>query len=57
MVSEHPFWDVVHWSLYSLLGRGEWVMHNENNSLSEYEALSMQCNPEHFQLPSQDEKT
>ena len=47
----------VHWSLYSLLGRGEWVMHNENNSLSEYEALAMQFNPLHFQQPSQDEKT
>ncbi|MFW6309327.1 MAG: alpha-L-fucosidase, partial [bacterium] len=26
----------IHWGLYSLLERGEWVMYNENISVEEY---------------------
>ena len=38
----------IHWGLYSLLGRGEWVMHNERIPLEKYEKLAGQFNPLHF---------
>jgi alpha-L-fucosidase len=38
----------IHWGLYSLLGRGEWVMHNESIPVAEYEKLVPQFNPVHF---------
>jgi alpha-L-fucosidase len=34
--------------LYSLLARGEWVMHHEKIPVSEYEALMPQFNPVKF---------
>ncbi len=30
----------IHWGLYSQLGRGEWVLHNENIDLNEYVKLA-----------------
>ncbi|HLJ55264.1 MAG TPA: alpha-L-fucosidase [Chthonomonadaceae bacterium] len=38
----------VHWGVYSLLGRGEWVMNNEGIPISEYEKLPPQFNPTRF---------
>ena len=38
----------IHWGLYSLLARGEWVMHNERIPVSEYEPLVEQFNPVKF---------
>ena len=38
----------IHWGLYSILGRGEWVMHNEKISVPEYEPLVQQFNPVKF---------
>jgi alpha-L-fucosidase len=38
----------IHWGLYSLLGRGEWVMHNEGFPVVEYEKLASQFNPHRF---------
>lgn len=38
----------VHWGLYSILGRGEWVRFNENIPKEEYEALADQLVPEDF---------
>ena len=38
----------IHWGLYSLLGRGEWVMHNERIPVKEYELLAGQFNPVNF---------
>lgn len=38
----------VHWGLYALLGRGEWVMFHEKIPVSEYERLMSQFNPLHF---------
>ncbi len=38
----------IHWGLYSLLGRGEWVLHNERIPLSEYEPLAQRFNPTRF---------
>lgn len=38
----------IHWGLYSILGRGEWVMHNEKISPNKYKELADQFNPKHF---------
>ena len=38
----------IHWGLYSLLGRGEWVMHVESIPPAEYEKLVPQFNPVRF---------
>jgi alpha-L-fucosidase len=38
----------IHWGLYSLIGRGEWVMHNEKIAVPEYEKLLPQFNPIQF---------
>ena len=38
----------VHFGLYALLGRGEWVMYHEHIPRSEYETLREQFNPERF---------
>lgn len=39
----------IHWGLYSLLGRGEWVMHLDDISPSEYNKLASSFNPGHFE--------
>ncbi|HEU0293009.1 MAG TPA: alpha-L-fucosidase [Anaerolineales bacterium] len=38
----------IHWGLYSILARGEWVMHNEKIPVPEYEPLVQQFNPVKF---------
>jgi alpha-L-fucosidase len=38
----------IHWGLYSLLGRGEWVMHHESIPVAEYEQLAHRFNPARF---------
>jgi alpha-L-fucosidase len=38
----------IHWGLYSILARGEWVMHNEKIPVTEYEPLVQQFNPVKF---------
>jgi alpha-L-fucosidase len=38
----------IHWGLYSILARGEWVMHQEKIPVPEYEALMQQFNPVKF---------
>ncbi len=38
----------IHWGVYSVLGRGEWVMHNEKIPIVEYEKLAPQFNPNEF---------
>ncbi|BCW96386.1 MAG: alpha-L-fucosidase [Fimbriimonadales bacterium] len=38
----------VHWGIYSLLERGEWVMHHEKIPVSEYEPLMHRFNPVRF---------
>jgi alpha-L-fucosidase len=35
----------IHWGLYSLIARGEWVMHVESIPVQEYEKLVSQFNP------------
>jgi alpha-L-fucosidase len=38
----------IHWGVYSLLGKGEWVMNNDKIPISEYEKLPAQFNPTEF---------
>jgi len=38
----------VHWGVYSVLGKGEWVMHNTKMTVEEYEKLPPQFNPMKF---------
>jgi alpha-L-fucosidase len=38
----------IHWGLYSLLARGEWVMFHEKIPVPEYEPLARQFNPVKF---------
>jgi alpha-L-fucosidase len=38
----------IHWGVYSVLGDGEWVMNNQNISISEYEKLPTFFNPIDF---------
>jgi len=45
---EARFGMFVHWGVYSLLGRGEWVMNNEGIPISEYEKLPARFNPSQF---------
>lgn len=35
----------IHWGLYSLLGRGEWVLHTHRIPPAEYEPLAQRFNP------------
>ncbi len=38
----------VHWGLYSILGKGEWVMHVDKIPAGEYERLMKKFNPVNF---------
>ncbi len=40
----------IHWGLYSILGRGEWVRHNEQIPWDEYKALANEFNPKDFDM-------
>ncbi len=40
----------VHWGLYSILGRGEWVRFNEKIPKEEYEALADEFIPQDFSM-------
>jgi len=42
---EARFGMFVHWGLYSVLGRHEWVMENEGIPVAEYEALAQRFQP------------
>lgn len=35
----------IHWGVYSVLGKGEWVMNNDKMSVAEYEKLPARFNP------------
>jgi alpha-L-fucosidase len=45
---EAKFGMFIHWGVYSLLGDGEWVMHNQNIAIDEYEKLPSFFNPIDF---------
>ena len=38
----------IHWGIYSVLGRGEWVMQEEKMKIADYEPVAAQFNPEKF---------
>jgi alpha-L-fucosidase len=38
----------IHWGLYAIPGRGEWVMNRENIPVEEYEKLAWQFNPQFY---------
>lgn len=40
----------IHWGLYAILGRGEWVRFNEQIAKEEYEALADEFIPEDFSM-------
>ncbi|MCG2660636.1 MAG: alpha-L-fucosidase [Kiritimatiellae bacterium] len=46
--SEARFGMFIHWGLPSLLGRGEWVMYQENIPTGEYNRLACKFNPRQF---------
>ena len=35
----------IHWGVYSVLGKGEWVMNNDKMSIEQYQALPPRFNP------------
>jgi alpha-L-fucosidase len=45
---DNKFGLFIHWGVYSVLGRGEWVMNNEKIPIAEYEKLPPQFNPTEF---------
>jgi len=38
----------IHWGVYSVLGDGEWVMHNKKITVEEYERLPSLFNPTEY---------
>jgi alpha-L-fucosidase len=38
----------IHWGLYSLAGRGEWLFYQEHFSVAEYARLAQEFNPKQF---------
>src|SRR5580692_1235112 len=45
---EARFGMFIHWGLYSVIGRHEWVMENEGIPVSEYAPLAKQFKPKPF---------
>lgn len=45
---DNKFGLFIHWGVYSVLGKGEWVMNNEKMSITEYEKLPARFNPTEF---------
>ncbi|MBQ7017973.1 MAG: alpha-L-fucosidase [Bacteroidales bacterium] len=46
--SQARFGIFIHWGIYSMLGDGEWVMHNKNINYKEYEKLAAGFYPSKF---------
>ncbi|MGH9592454.1 MAG: alpha-L-fucosidase, partial [Bryobacteraceae bacterium] len=45
---DNKFGLFIHWGVYSVLGKGEWVMNNDKMSVAEYEKLAPRFDPEKF---------
>jgi len=45
---DNKFGLFIHWGVYSVLGKGEWVMNNDKMTVTEYEKLPPQFNPTDF---------
>ena len=39
---------IIHWGVYSLVGKGEWLMENDKLPISEYDKLPPRFNPTRF---------
>ena len=48
LFTDRKFGLFIHWGLYSILGRGEWVLHSEQLPAAGYEALREQFRGERF---------
>jgi len=48
LFADRKFGLFIHWGLYSILGRGEWVQRNEKIPAAEYEALRHQFKGDKF---------
>ena len=45
---DNKFGLFIHWGVYSVLGKGEWVMNDDKMTVAEYEKLPGQFNPTEF---------
>jgi alpha-L-fucosidase len=45
---DNKFGLFIHWGVYSVLGKGEWVMNNDNMTVADYEKLPPRFNPTGF---------
>ncbi len=45
---DNKFGLFIHWGVYSVLGKGEWIMNNDKMSVTEYEKLPARFNPTEF---------
>ena len=42
----------IHWGIYSIIERGEWVMYRERISAPEYAKYAEKFNPQNFSMDS-----
>jgi alpha-L-fucosidase len=45
---DNKFGLFIHWGVYSVLGKGEWVMNNDKITVADYEKLPARFNPTEF---------
>lgn len=45
---DNKFGLFIHWGVYSVMGKGEWVMNNDKITVADYEKLPSQFNPTEF---------
>ncbi|HEY6391139.1 MAG TPA: alpha-L-fucosidase, partial [Bryobacteraceae bacterium] len=45
---DNKFGLFIHWGVYSVLGKGEWVMNNDKIAVADYEKLPERFNPTEF---------
>jgi alpha-L-fucosidase len=45
---DNKFGLFIHWGVYSVLGKGEWVMNNDKIAVADYEKLPARFNPTEF---------
>jgi len=49
---DNKFGLFIHWGVYSVLGKGEWVMNNDKIAVADYEKLPERFNPTEFNPPN-----
>jgi len=45
---DNKFGLFIHWGVYSVLGKGEWVMNNDQITVADYKKLPVRFNPTEF---------